>query len=206
MNLVIFLFVSISFLLLVEFAKRKFLVSSNITRRTSHIGATIIAAVSPLFIDKNIIVFTCLGFAGVMLLSRKFNFFSSIHTTSRRTLGEVFLPLGEAFSAAIFLPQSIGAFQYGVLVLGISDALAGIIGEKYGTHHIKIFNNKKSLEGSLTFLVTTIVITFIFAPTIGFHLILIPLVLTVTELLLGRGTDNLAIPILGSFLYLTYIG
>lgn len=200
MNLIIFLFISTTFLLTVEITKRKLSLSPSITRRVSHIGAALIATVSPLFISKNLIVIACLGFAVVMFLSRRTSFFSSIHPIKRKTFGEVFLPLGEAFSAAIFLPHAVSAFQYGVLVMGLSDAFAGFVGEKYGRHQINIFNNKKSLEGSLVFLLATILLTFLFIPNLGPHLILIPLILTFAELLLGFGMDNLVIPILAAFL------
>lgn len=201
MNVIIFLVISTVFLLAVEIIKRKFLLSSSITRRVSHVGAALIAAVSPLFIDKNLIVFACFGFAGVMFISRRFTFLSSLHSVKRKTLGEVFLPLGEAISAAIFLPQAVTAFQYGVLVMGLSDAFAGFVGEKYGRHQINIFNNRKSLEGALTFFLTTTFLTFLFIPSLGFHLILIPLVLTLIELILGYGMDNLAIPIFAALLF-----
>lgn len=205
MNLIIFLVISTTLLVTVELLKRRFFLPSSITRRITHIGAALIAFVSPLFINKDLIVFACLGFAVTMFLSRRLSLFSSIHTVNRKTLGEVFLPLGEAFSAAIFLPQATVAFQYGILVMGLSDSFAGFVGEKYGRHQINIFNNRKSLEGSLIFLLTTIFLTFLFAPTLGFHLILIPLALTFTELFLGYGMDNLAIPIISSFLFLSYI-
>lgn len=201
MNLIIFLFISITFLLVVEITKRKLSLSPSITRRASHIGAALIATVSPLFISKNLIIIACLGFAVVMLISRKFSIFSSIHRIRRKTFGEVFLPFGEAFSAVIFLPQAISAFQYGVLVMGLSDAFAGFVGERYGRHQINIFNNRKSLEGSVVFLLSTMLLTFLFAPSLRPHLILIPLALTITELILGYGMDNLVIPILAALLF-----
>lgn len=201
MNLIIFLLISTVFLLVVEITKRRLSLSPSITRKVSHIGAALICAASPLFLEKNLIVFACLGFAIVMFLSHRTSFFSSIHPVRRKTFGEVFLPLGEAISATIFLPQSVEAFQYGVLVMGLSDAFAGFVGEKYGRHQIIIFNNRKSLEGSLAFLLTTIFLTFLFAPSLGSHLILIPLVLTLIELILGYGMDNLAIPIFAALLF-----
>lgn len=200
MNLIIFLLISTTFLLAVEITKRKLSISPTITRKISHIGAALIAAVSPMFIDKNLIIVACLGFAAVMFLSRRTSFFSSIHPIRRKTFGEVFLPLGEAFSAAIFLPQAVPSFQYGVLVMGLSDAFAGFVGEKYGRHQINIFNNRKSLEGSVVFLLTTILLTLLFIPNLGLHLIWIPLILTLVELTLGYGMDNLVIPILAAFL------
>lgn len=205
MNLVIFLVISTVFLFMVEIVKRKFLLPTHITRRVSHIGAALIACVSPFYISKDFIVVVCFSFAIVMFFSRKLALFSSIHEVKRKTWGEVFLPLGEAISAIIFLPHATVAFQYGVLVMGFSDSFAGFVGEKYGKHQIKLFNNKKSLEGTLAFFLTTIFLTYLFAPNYGSHLILIPLVLTLVELLLGYGIDNLVISVLGAFLFHYYI-
>lgn len=204
-NFVILLLFTTAFLLVVEIAKRKFLLPAIVTRKIAHIGAAFIAFFSVFFIEKSLIILACFGFAGVMYLSLKSSFFSSIHAVRRNTLGEIYLPLGQAFSAAIFLPQATTEFQYGVLVMGLSDGFAGLIGEKYGKHQVKILNSKKSIEGSLVFLFTTMLLTFLFAPSFGFHLIFIPLALTLTELLLGYGIDNLVIPILGSSLFLSYI-
>src|SRR3989344_5625041 len=195
MILFLFLFISLALIVGVEVLKRRFLISTPITRRCTHIGAALIAALSPLFLGREIIIISCLFFALLLFLSRRSNFFSSIHNVNRSTLGEVFLPLGEAFSALFFLPGGIKEFQFGVLVMGLSDAAAGIIGDKFGKHKVTIFGNKKSIEGSISFFLITLLLTFIFVPTVGFHLILIPLVLMFVELVLGYGLDNLALPI-----------
>ena len=75
MSLVIFLLISIVFLLVIERTKRKFLLDPNLTRRISHVGATLICAASPLFVEKKFIVIVCVGFAMVMIISRKFSLF-----------------------------------------------------------------------------------------------------------------------------------
>ena len=100
----------------------------------------------------------------------------------------------------LFLPEHVVAFQFGILVMGISDALAGVIGERFGKHYIQYFGNKKSLEGSLVFFDSSLVLTFLFYPMLGYQLILIPLVLTVAEFSFAHGSDNLILPILGAFL------
>lgn len=204
MNLIIFLFLSLGLILGVEIIKRHFLLSTNITRRITHVGAALIAATSPFFLGKNIIVLFCLLFAGILFFGRRSSFFSSIHNVKRNTLGEVFLPLGEALPAIVFLPQGIREFQFGVLVMGISDALAGFIGERFGNHHVTILGNRKSIEGSFAFFISTLFLTFIFLPVFGYQLILVPLLLTLVELVLGYGLDNLALPIVAALL-LKYI-
>ena len=200
MNLAIFLLLSFALIFGIEIIKRQFLLSTNTTRRITHVGAALIAAASPFFLSKSIIVLACIFFAGLLFFGRRSNIFSSMQNVKRYTLGEVFLPLGEAFSAMVFLPHGIREFQFGVLVMGISDALAGLAGERFGTHKITIFGTTKSIEGSLVFFVSTLFITFLFFPTFSYPLILIPLILTLVELVLGYGIDNLALPIVGAVL------
>ncbi len=196
----VFLFISCLLLIAVEIIKRKYEKSSNVTRRFAHVGAALIAFLSPLFVSKSLIVIACLGFAGFLLLARRTTLFSSIQGVRRTTLGEIFLPLGEALTALAFLPTGIREFQYGVLVMGLSDPLAGLIGEKFGKHEITIFGNKKSVEGSCAFFSCTLLITLIFFPVLGYQLIIIPLILTFIEFLLGYGVDNLVLPIIGAYL------
>ena len=200
LNFFIVISIATGFLVGVEVCKRKFSLSSSITRRISHIGAALIAAVAPVFLEKNLFIIACLGFAIFMFISRKHSLFLSIHNVNRSTLGEVFLPLGEALSAAIFLPHSLLAFQFGVLVMGFADAFAGFVGDKYGTHQVRVFGARKSVEGSFVFFLTTLFLTISFASSFSLSLFLVPIVLTFTELFLGYGTDNLAIPAVGSFM------
>ena len=200
MKIAIFIIISGLLLGLVEILKRKLSLSTSVTRRMSHIGATIIAAASPLFISKTIIVVACFSFAITVFFLRKTKLLSSIHDVERTSYGDVFLPIGEAITAMLFLPTNILAFQFGVLIMGISDALAGLIGEKFGKHHIQFLNNKKSLEGSLVFFVTSLILTFFFFPIFGYQLILIPLVLTFVEFVFVFGLDNLILPMVAAFL------
>ncbi len=199
LEFLIFILISLALLFSVEVVKRHWKLSTNITRKVTHVGAASIAALSPLFIGKWFIVLGCLSFAVVMLLSRRFTFFASIQNVKRKSLGEVFLPLGEGFTALLFLPNGLREFQYGVLVMGLSDPIAGLIGEKFGSHRITFLGNKKSLEGSAAFFLCTAIITSFFVP-LGISIILISLLLTFVELLLDNGFDNLALPIVGATL------
>ncbi len=195
-----FLVMSIAILFISEIARRKLNLPTEITRRATHVVAAFIAAISSLFLDKWLIVVGCLLFAGIMFLSRRTSLFNSIQKVKRKSLGEVFLPLSEAITALIFLPIGRIEFQYGVLVMGLSDPLAGFIGTRFGKHEIKILGNTKSLEGSLSFFLCTLMLTLVFAPTIGINLLILPLLLTLIEICLGYGTDNLVLPIAGATL------
>ena len=144
--------------------------------------------------------FVSIIFAVVLLVGRRYGIFSAIHSVERDTFGEVFLPLGVAFSALLFLPHSMGAFQFGVFVMGISDALAGLAGERFGRHHIKFLSNRKSLEGSLVFFLSSLILTFLFVQGFDYRILVIPLILTGVEFFLEYGLDNLILPIAGAYL------
>ena len=200
MHTFLFIFVSVAFIASVELVKRKSRLSSDVTRRVTHIGAALIAALAPLFIGQQAIIIACLFFAGALLLARRSAVFSSIHDVKRTTFGDVYLPLGEAISAVIFLPHAVLAFQFGALVMGISDAVAGLVGERFGRHHVTFFSNTKSLEASLAFFASTLILVLLFVPAFSYQIILIATILTLVEFVLIYGLDNLVLPIIGSIL------
>ena len=173
MYTLIFLVLSGLLIVGVEVVKRKFLIPSNITRRVTHICAALIAVAASFFVDKTIIIISCIGFAFLLLWVRKRNLLTSINNVNRKSYGDVYFPLGEALAAFILLPDNMKAFQFGILVLGISDAFAGFVGEKYGKHPINFLKSKKSYEGALVFFLCTLFLTAIFMSGIGLHLVVL---------------------------------
>ena len=201
MKLAILILTSSSFILGAEFLKRKFLLPATFTRRAIHIGTAVVAGVAPFYVTKMEIFWVSVIFAVILFIGRSYYLFSAIHSVERHTFGEVYLPLGVAFTALFFLPQNMQAFQFGVFILGLSDAVGGLIGEKIGKYQISIFGNKKTAEGSLAFFVTSLLVLFIFSPVINYQLFLIPVLLTLAELGLVYGLDNLVLPIFGALLF-----
>ena len=200
MKLTLLILTSASFILGAEFLKRKFSLPSAFTRRAIHIGTAIVAGVAPIFVTKGEIFWVSIIFAIILFIGRAYHLFSAIHSVERHTFGEVYLPLGVAFTALFFLPQNIQAFQFGIFIMGISDAIGGLVGEKFGKHPLSIFGNKKTMEGSLAFFVVSLALTAIFAPLISYKLILVPVILTLVELCFVYGLDNLVLPIVGAYL------
>ena len=166
----------------------------------AHFGGAFIGFLSPLFLDQKQIILICIIFASILLVTKRTRIFSSIQGIERTTLGEVFLPIGVAVCALFFVPENIKSYQFGVLIMGISDGLAGLIGEKFGKNPLKILCVKKTIEGTLIFFVTSLVLTISFAPSLEYIILVIPLILTITEFFLIYGLDNLILPILGAFL------
>lgn len=204
MNITFFIILSSILLILVEVLKRKSFISNDLSRRLAHIGAGVINIVAPLFVSHVAIIIVNVLFTGLLLVGRNTDYFSSIQTTNRKTYGDVYFPLGIIVAAVVLLPDNVTAFQYGVAIMGISDALAGFVGERWGRKAVSIFNNPKTLLGALVFYVSSLVITFILVPQFLPVVFILPLILTIVEFFLVFGLDNLILPIVAGLLFLNF--
>src|SRR3989344_7273583 len=200
MEIVLLIFTSTVFIVGTEILTRKFALPTASTRRFIHIGTATVAGLAPFFATRDQLILVCIIFIVLLLLGRSYKLFSAIHGIDRKSFGDIYLPLGVILSALIFLPQDTHIFQFGIFIMGISDAVAGFVGEKFGKHNIEVYSNKKSLEGSIAFFICSLILTFVFFPIFGYQLLIIPIILTMTEFGLVHGFDNLILPIIAGFL------
>ncbi|MDD3711635.1 MAG: hypothetical protein PHP37_03495 [Patescibacteria group bacterium] len=183
----------------------------NFNRKIIHILSAVIIIFFPYFFSLQQIIMISLFFSFLFALARIFamfkifNLFKIINKVNRISWGEIFYPLGVMLSAIFFLPDRVLSFQFGILVLGLSDALANIFGSLFGSFRIKVFGGVKSLEGSLVFFLTTFILLLLLNGCCGgpliFSYLLITLILTIIEFSLFFGLDNLFLPILASYLF-----
>jgi dolichol kinase len=202
MNVALFIIISFVLLFVVEILKRTLKTSNDLSRRLAHVGAGLINIAAPLFVSHVAIIIVNIAFAGLLLAGRNTRYFSSVQTTTRQTYGDVYFPLGIIAAAIVLLPDNVTAFQYGVAIMGISDALAGFVGERWGRKTISILGNPKTLTGALVFYFSSLVITFIFAPQLIPIVFVLPLILTTVEFALVYGLDNLILPVVSGLLFL----
>ncbi len=87
-------------------------------------------------------------------------------------------------------------FQLILLILTFSDTFASLVGIFIGKRKLK---TNKTLEGSFGFLISTLIISFLYTKTFSFYILIFCILLTITETFTKR--DNLWIPLIGS-LYL----
>src|SRR5207244_1328281 len=96
------------------------------------------------------IVVLAAAFVPFMVVSRRLNLFPIIHRAERSTLGEVYCPLG-VLTVAALVPHRT-AYAFGILVMGISDTVAALGGQRFGRRAYRIFVAHKTYVGSVAFL------------------------------------------------------
>lgn len=169
---------------------RKRRVLTEFTRKAVHIVAGISAAFLPFFMPFNAIALLALVFLIVMVLSRVLRVFTSVHNVERRSYGELLFPIAVGAMAVLFPEEQL--YMYGILVMAISDGLAGAVGARYGRRTYSIGSARKSYEGSGIFFISCLIITALMIPRPGS--VAIVAVLTIVEALSSKGMDNLLLP------------
>jgi phytol kinase len=172
---------------------------SEITRKFVHISVGSFAAFWPWMITRSQIELIALAFLAVIILSRVFTIFSSIHLIGRKTVGEIFFALSIGGVALITPNRYI--FMAALLQLSIADGMAAIIGTNFGQRfRYTVFGHSKSLLGSLTFLICSVTILAVYfflshANSAWPTLIWLPIVATLLENVGISGSDNILVPV-----------
>ena len=190
----------VSLLALSELAARRWSLRPESGRKLAHVSCGIVAALLPLALPFRAIVVLAAGFVPFMVVSRRLRLFPIVHGGERTTHGEVFFPLGVLLTAAL-VPHRV-PFVFGVLVLALSDAVAGVAGERFGRRSYRLLGAHKTYLGSAAFLATTIVLgvaTLAASDSLSARglavVAAIAAAATVEEGLTGGGADNVILPL-----------
>jgi phytol kinase len=178
-----------------ELAVRYLGLSGEIARKFVHAGSGIVAAALPLLLPYEQIVALALASAAVMVVVHRLRLLAALNGVDRASYGEVWFPLGIAGLAALF-PHG---YVYGALVLGLADALAAVVGVRFGGPRLP-FGSRKTVSGSAAFLATTILVGVAVTGSLSPGVISVALALTVAEAVTSRGADNAVVPLLAGLL------
>jgi len=189
----------------VELVGRLAPIGPELLRKLAHMSSAALAAALPLVLTFPEIALLGVVFAGVMAVSMRVRLFGAIHDVSRTTYGEVCFPLGIA-ALAVACP-TMPAFAYGVLVLGLGDGLAALLGERFGRRVVPLVRTRKTLWGSGAFMGTCFVLGLLVLGATGLpplYAVLaagaMAIALTPVELFLTYGLDNLLLPTMAGLL------
>ncbi len=186
-----------------EYLYKKKYIGPEVSRKLVHMGTGIVVAFSPYLLEWNEIQLLSVAFLGVILVSSQFKIFRSIHSVKRFTKGEILYAVGIGICA--FIEPANWIFCAAILHLAIADALAAVVGIKWGKRTAyTLMSHGKSMLGSLVFFYVSMGIMFcayIFVdpanlPDPYLLLVVTPAILTVLENISWYGSDNVTVPVM----------
>jgi dolichol kinase len=193
----------------------------DFTRKFVHIGAGMwVFGVLALFENWTIGVIPFATFIVLNFIFYRFRLLESVDAPDS-TPGTVYFALSITLLFLMFWrtnsPDDRGyVAAAGTMAMTWGDALAAIVGKRWGRHHYQIGRGRRSFEGSAAMFAASFVamlLTLLLTPgsalspqsvPIGFNAALIAsliaaLAATIAEGVSPHGTDNLSVPLLSSF-------
>ncbi len=199
-----------------EVLKKGLGVEAKVTRKIVHIGTGVFVFFAPYFFKSNFYpALIPILFIPFNLLAVRFGWLQSLHGIEARSestlnYGTVYFPIAFLVLTVLCWGDHVWIMQTAMLVLGLADSAAAIVGENLKQPHQYKFSTVKSLEGSLTMFVVSFVTIYLcflyFMPSVpklqvldgamvlGFAIAL-ALIATAVEALLSGGADNLFVPL-----------
>ena len=184
--------------------------SVDFTRKFVHIGVGMWAfGTVLLFENKVFAIIPPLSFVLINYISYRRETFKAMETGERGQLGTVYFPI--AFSAAIWIFWDNPVILVACLMpMTWGDAFAAVIGQRYGQREYSVFGSTRTLEGSLTMFLVSLIATAI--PLLMFSMgrimpgeallvsAITALGATAAEAVSPHGTDNLTVPAVSALL------
>ncbi len=183
---------------------RRFSTDAEITRKIVHIGTgNVILLAWWLRIPAWVGISAAVVAAVVALVSYFVPILPSINSVGRPSLGTFFYAVSIGTLVALFWPVSMQEYAaIGILTMALGDGFAALVGQNFGRHPYTILGSKKSVEGSLTmvlvsFLVTGFILLFVTENSLSIWLValIVAILATLLEMVSKLGVDNLTVPI-----------
>ena len=211
-KMIVVLAAFIVFFLLLNQLEKSEKLNSELIRKILHIGSGIGGLALPfIFEEKSSVII--LGAVFLMLLisirivKHKITGFKKVlETKNRKTFGDIYFIIS---ILGLWIVSSEDKVMYALplIILMFSDAFAALIGEFYSKYKFNTGFGTKSIEGSITFFLTTyfVCINFflLFSDINSINIVLVSLLLSILTMILEiiswNGLDNLFVPL---FVYL----
>lgn len=175
------------------------------TRKFVHLGTGAICLSFPLLFTSHWSVLAlAFGFVALMVATQRWGGLQAIHDVDRPSNGGVYYPL--AVWIVFWIASTQGRpefFEASILVLAVCDAVAALVGKRYGEHRYQVEGSRRSLEGSTMFFLSSFTILHLvlsLASDFGrqeaaLAALYVAAIVTVLESISLSGTDNLWIPL-----------
>jgi phytol kinase len=182
---------------------RRFAWEPEAARKASHVAVGLACVALPwLFADAAPVVALAAVACGGLLALRavpwlRVRFGHALHGIARASYGE-FAFVGGVALAFVLAHGDKPAYVAAILALAFGDAVAALVGRRFGRHPYAVGRARKSFEGSAAFFVVAVLVCAVFPRAESVAAVAaFALATTVAEALAGDGFDNAAIPLAG---------
>ena len=180
--------------------------NKEVLRKIIHIG---IGPLIPIAKYLNIDQISALIFTGIIsvliFLNYKYELFPTIEDINRKSFGTLFYCISLLILIFIFWNKDPYSLVAGFFIMTFGDGLAGLIGKSFNSKSWVFFKQTKSVFGTLTMLITSLVVVCLlgYSQQSSFNIsyFTIALIATGLEQFSILGIDNLIVPISSAFCY-----
>ena len=174
--------------------------SREIIRKIIHIGiGPLIPIAQFLKIDQN----SALIFTGIVSLMVLINYiyrvFPTIEDVERKSYGTFFYCLSLLILISLFWNKDPYALLTGFFIMTFGDGLAGLLGKSFNSRSWIFFKQKKSLFGTMTMFLTSLIVVCSIGYTqqnsLNLNYFTIAFIATILEQYSVLGIDNFIVPI-----------
>ncbi|QSJ16041.1 phosphatidate cytidylyltransferase [Nostoc sp. UHCC 0702] len=211
---------AIALLILGEGLRRLFDIKPELTRKVIHIGAGMwVFGVLLLFKHWEIGIVPFATFIGLNYLFYRYRFIGAMDTEDS-SLGTVYFAISVTLLFGLFWRpdgpvDNVPIAVAGVMAMTWGDALAALIGRRFGQHKYQVGNSVRSWEGSAAMLLVSTVVIFLvllLLPGSSLSPLAQPIAIaraclaaivsatfaTLAEAVSPHGTDNLSVPLVAA--------
>ncbi len=193
-----------------ELLRRALGYSQEFTRKFIHIAVGMISLPTALlFHHLGWAIIPPLSFVAINYLDYRYGLIQAMMSSNRSNLGTVYFPLSFAVILALFWGNPSGAAAHPHLIIAAlmpmtwGDALAAIVGQRFGRRRYTVLGATRTLEGSAAMLLASMIAVFLalWPLPVGMRAaaaLVTALVATLAEALSSRGIDNLTVPAVSS--------
>lgn len=183
--------------------------SPDFTRKVVHVGVGMWAVGTVLLFENRwMALIPPVSFVVLNYISYRLETFKAMESENKSNLGTVYFPLAFCVVIIWFWPRP-DLIVAALMPLTWGDAMASVLGQRYGHLHYRIFNHSRTVEGSVSMFVfsfiSTLLALWILPLPTGFLLsvglaLLIAILATLTEAVSPWGLDNLSVPAVSSLI------
>ena len=179
-------------------------------RKIIHIGmGPLIPIAQYLQIDQNsALTFTAI-ISILIFLNYSYKFFPSIEDVDRKSFGTLFYCISLFILIFFFWEKDPYALMAGFFIMTFGDGLAGLIGKNLKSKNWIFFKQKKSLFGTATMFLTSLLVVcslaYIQKYNFNINLLMIAFIATTLEQVSVIGIDNFLVPLASAIYFNIFV-